>query len=173
MPTSLSFLLFHYFLFCTTNIKVLPVSYPWRRKWQPTPVFLPRKSHGWRSLVGPSPWGHKESDTTEWLTVSYPMPLFMLSPLPGMLSPPTASQFILINFSSSFQIQLSVSPPGEPHPNWLCILLCSQHLVHSWYLNIPYNFFFKRDFLYDYPFMCISPYPHAFIRKGTVFHLCL
>ena len=35
----------------------------WRRKWQPTPVFLPRKSHGWRSLVGYSPWGHKESDT--------------------------------------------------------------------------------------------------------------
>ena len=38
-----------------------------RRKWQPTPVVLPGKSHGWRSLVGYSPWGHKESDTTEWL----------------------------------------------------------------------------------------------------------
>ena len=38
---------------------------PWRRKWQPTPVFLPRKSHGQRSLVGYSPWGHKESDMTE------------------------------------------------------------------------------------------------------------
>ena len=38
---------------------------PWRRKWQPTPVFLPGKSHGWRSLVGYSPWGCKESDTTE------------------------------------------------------------------------------------------------------------
>ena len=37
----------------------------WRRKWQPTPVLLPGKSHGWRSLVGYSPWGHKESDTTE------------------------------------------------------------------------------------------------------------
>ena len=33
----------------------------WRRKWQPTPVFLPGKSHGQRSLVGYSPWGHKES----------------------------------------------------------------------------------------------------------------
>ena len=39
---------------------------PWRRKWQPTLVFLPGKSHGWRSLVGYSPWGHKESeDMTE------------------------------------------------------------------------------------------------------------
>ena len=33
---------------------------PWRRKWQPNPVFLPGESHGQRSLVGYSPWGHKE-----------------------------------------------------------------------------------------------------------------
>ena len=39
----------------------------WRRKWQPTPVFLPEKSHEQRSLASYSPWGHKESDTTEWL----------------------------------------------------------------------------------------------------------
>ena len=37
----------------------------WRRKWQPPPVFLPGESHGWRSLVGCSPWGHRELDTTE------------------------------------------------------------------------------------------------------------
>ena len=43
---------------------------PGRRKWQPTPVFLPGKSHGQRSLVGYSPWGHKESDTTEQLSNS-------------------------------------------------------------------------------------------------------
>ena len=40
---------------------------PWRRKWQPTPVFLPGKSHGQRSLVGYTPPGRKESDTTEQL----------------------------------------------------------------------------------------------------------
>ena len=40
---------------------------PWRRKWQPTPVFLPGESHGRRSLVGYSPWGHNESDMTERL----------------------------------------------------------------------------------------------------------
>ena len=38
---------------------------PWRRKWQPTPVFLPGKFHGRRSLVGYSPQGHKESDMTD------------------------------------------------------------------------------------------------------------
>ena len=37
---------------------------PWRRKWQHTLVFLPGKFHGQRSLVGYSPWGRKESDTT-------------------------------------------------------------------------------------------------------------
>jgi len=40
---------------------------PWRRKWQPTPVLLPGKFHGLRSLVGYSPWGCKESDMTERL----------------------------------------------------------------------------------------------------------
>ena len=40
---------------------------PWRRKWQPTPVFLPGKSQGQRSLADYCPWGHKESDTTERL----------------------------------------------------------------------------------------------------------
>ena len=44
---------------------VIIIALTWRRKWQPTPVFLPGKSHGQRSLVGCSPWGRKESDTTE------------------------------------------------------------------------------------------------------------
>ena len=39
----------------------------WRRKWQPTLVLFPGKSHGQRSVVGYSPWGRKESDTTERL----------------------------------------------------------------------------------------------------------
>ena len=38
---------------------------PWSRKWLPTPVFLPGESHGQRSIVGYTPWGHKASDTTE------------------------------------------------------------------------------------------------------------
>ena len=41
---------------------------PWRSEWQPTPVLLlPGKSHGWRSVVGDSPWDHKELDMTEQL----------------------------------------------------------------------------------------------------------
>ena len=44
----------------------------WRRKWQPTPVPLPGKSHGQRSLIGYSPQSHKELDTTEWLHFGLP-----------------------------------------------------------------------------------------------------
>ena len=43
---------------------------PWRRKWHPTPVFLPGESYGQRSLAGYSPWGQKESETVEGPTVS-------------------------------------------------------------------------------------------------------
>ena len=42
----------------------------WSRKWQPTPVFLPGEFQEQRSLVGYSPWSHKESDPTEQLTLS-------------------------------------------------------------------------------------------------------
>ena len=45
---------------------------PWRRKWQPTPVFLPGEFYGHRNLEGYSPWGQKESDMTKQLT----LPLF-------------------------------------------------------------------------------------------------
>ena len=44
---------------------------PWRREWQPIPVFLPGEFHGQRKLAGYSPWGCKESVTTEQLTHTY------------------------------------------------------------------------------------------------------
>ena len=55
------FSLIHEFLKHTIRILL------WRRQWHPTPVLLPGKSHGWRSLVGCSPWDRKKSDTTERL----------------------------------------------------------------------------------------------------------
>ena len=56
---------------------------PWRRKWQPTPVFLSGKSHGQRSLVGYSPWGHKELDTakaTERTHIKYALLSWLINP---------------------------------------------------------------------------------------------
>ena len=87
LPHALPKLLFHCSLFSFTCITRLPWwlrqksvclqcgrpgFHPWvrkiplRRKWQPTLVLLPENSHGWRSLVGYSPWCRKESDMTEW-----------------------------------------------------------------------------------------------------------
>ena len=43
---------------------------PWRQEWLPTPVLFPGESHRQRSLTGYCPWGHKELDITEWLTLS-------------------------------------------------------------------------------------------------------
>ena len=49
-------------------VKSLDREDPVRREWLPTPVFLPEESRGQRSLAGYSPWGRKESDTTEQLS---------------------------------------------------------------------------------------------------------
>ena len=48
-----------------TQVRFLGREIPWRRKWQPTPVFLPGESQGQKSLVGYSPWSCKELDMTE------------------------------------------------------------------------------------------------------------
>ena len=65
----------HGLFVCTYNLYC-------RRKWQPTPVLLPGKSNGWKSLVGYSPWGHKESDTTERLhSLHFTIFIPYLSPL--------------------------------------------------------------------------------------------
>ena len=54
-----------------TPVQSLGQEDPWRKKWQPTAVLLPGKSHGWRSLAGYSPWGHKDLDLTEWLNTHF------------------------------------------------------------------------------------------------------
>ena len=63
-----------------------------RRKWQPTPVLLPGESHGGRSLVGYSPWGHKELDTTEWLHFHFQPPRPWATPAIWSSSAPIAKK---------------------------------------------------------------------------------
>ena len=82
----------------------------WSRKWQPIPVFLPGKFHGQRSLVGYSPWGHKESDPTEGLTTTTKIPFYRsrrasASPtLPGLF--PGAPSTLLCSSSQSLLLSL-------------------------------------------------------------------
>ena len=56
-----------------TRVQFLGWEDPLGRKWQPTPVFLPRESHGQRSLMGYSPWGCKELDMSERLSAEHSM----------------------------------------------------------------------------------------------------
>ena len=52
--------------------------FPWRRKWQPSPVFLPGEAHRSRSLAGYSPWGRKELDVTERLSFFHSLPKLLI-----------------------------------------------------------------------------------------------
>ena len=64
-----------------TQVRFLDREDPLEKKWQSTPAHLPRKSHGQRSLIGYSPWDHKESDTTERLHFHFPKNTQDWSPL--------------------------------------------------------------------------------------------
>ena len=101
----------------------------WRRKWQPTAVFLPRKSHGWRSLVGYSPWGCKESDMTERLhfrtyisSVLSLSPTYLIPPLLGVTEHTVGKMlFFLLQLLQPvwpFPLPYSISTP-HPHPTRL------------------------------------------------------
>ena len=76
--------------------------YLWWKKWQHTTVFLPRKFHGLRRLVGYSPWGHKESDTTERL--HFDLHFHGLWRLPGMI--------FCLGFAQEMLVLLSLSSTG-------------------------------------------------------------
>ena len=85
-----------------------------RRKWQPTPVFLPGKSHGWRILLGYSPWGCKESDMTE-------LHSFILSPYYGMSYDPhlpSKSWFQILIPSVYLEIEPLKRPLRLNHCRW-------------------------------------------------------
>ena len=74
----------------------------WRRKWQPTPLFLPGESQGWRSLVGCRLWGHTESDTTEAMQQQQQQQLYCLmvsikSSLPLLIFRKAKDNWLFIN----------------------------------------------------------------------------
>ena len=70
---------------------------PWRRKWQPTPVFVPGESHGQRSLAGYNPWGHKNLDT-DWVTNTHLSNILNIK----LLLDTSSCQYFLLFYKSSF-----------------------------------------------------------------------
>ena len=100
---------------------------PREGKWQPTPVFLPGKPHGQRSLVGYSPWGHKESDKTEQLSHQ--------ASKQGMRSPQIHSlkthKYYVYPLNASLFQKAEVSPIFKP----LIILSAKFFVNHTWHVK--------------------------------------
>ena len=98
---------------------------PWRRAWQPIPVFLPGKSHGHRSLVSCAPEGHKESNTTEMIYYTAAVAAKSLQSCPTLCDPIDSSppgsailgilqartlECIAISFSTAWKWKVKVNP---------------------------------------------------------------
>ena len=96
----------------------------WRRKWQPTPVFLPGKSQGPRSLVGCRLWGHTESDTTEGTWQQQQQP-----------------------FNSS---HTSLPPGVHTCILYICISVLALEMVHLNYFSRSYTYMLKYDACFSF-----------------------
>ena len=101
---------------------------PWRRKWQPTPVFLPGESHGWRNLVGYSPRGRRESDTTEWLH-------FHFQGSVSRAKQRSEAWHKLGNRNHSLPFNIC-----QPDSTIYAILLAAWFLIHSHYQFTPWKY---------------------------------
>ena len=92
---------------------------PWRKQWQPTPVFLPAKFHGWRSLLGYSPWGHKtvRHHSSDWTTTtkSVYMSLFLSHFVPPSPIPPAPTSSFSMTASLSLVICSDADRPRICH----------------------------------------------------------
>ena len=113
---------------------------PWRRKWQPTPLLLPGKFHGRRSLVGYSPWGRKELDTTEQLHLNvfllpYLLRKYLVCCIKG----------IILEF---FPLYCVVYKAFDQLLLCLCILWLSPYELISNVLHFAVSFFFQFQLMY-------------------------
>ena len=133
----------------TSFCSQVPPSPCWRRKCQPPSIFIPGKSHGQRSLVGYSPWGHKESNTTEWLNNK---------------TPPEHLWFLYFSATGlhcvwrkgerrqSCRLALSSLPPALPAFAGVCVSACAcVFVVVRWEgggggLNFPFGPTWKKSF---------------------------
>ena len=110
---------------------------PWRRKWQPTRIFLAGESHGQRSLVGYSPWGHKESNTTEAIQHMHLTYALKELDLFNTLSRRVweTQQLVLLFGGLPLWGGLSVSPGAVFTRRTSQVGMCSR--VQSWWLPSP------------------------------------
>ena len=113
---------------------------PWIRKGQPTPVFLPRESHGQKSQVGYSPWGCKESDTTERLTHTLYIFYYLSYCLSCLLSLPSWNIYSTKNYSFSLEEYQAYYRRAK----YICLMseeivpgpVICKNLTHHWVYSI-------------------------------------
>ena len=115
------------------------------RQWHPTPVLLPGKSHGWRSLVGCSPWGLEASDTTEWLHFHF--------------------SISCIGEGNGSPLQCScLENPRDGGAWWAAVYGVAQS--QTWLKLLSSSSFPSKE-SYDKPRQCIKKQRHYFANKGS------
>ena len=120
---------------------------PWRRRWLPTPVFLPGKFHGQRSLVGYNPWGHKESDITEWLTRRHiSVELCTMGKIIDVINNIHLLSGLLIGDPLLIKFHLSLE-----------ILVVNICLDHAWVFKIVTHIVLYLKLTYNFVHFCIVP----------------
>ena len=121
---------------------------PWRRAWLPTPIFLPGKSHGQRSLAGYHPWGCKGSDTTEKLNNDNKWDSLILIKTCDELS------LLEVLFLCHFYLEPHVrNEQGSQCPPWKYKPLCLQGIVS---IDCPLS---GRNLAWDLPFLTVWEEP--------------
>ena len=125
---------------------------PWRRKWQPTPVFLPEEFHGRRSLVGYSPWGCKESDTTE-VTAREVIKHFFFNFLLLNLKELAYSDWLLLLRNMHIRFFCLFSWSDSP---FVCVCMCAEKYSIVWLYQFIYPFSYWRTFWWPLSFGCYN-----------------
>ena len=114
-----------------TRVRSLGWEDPQRRKWQPTPVRLPGKSHGQRSLVSYSPWGCKELNTTEQLLfLSFKDFFRKMPPLKSIKDKIDKLDFIKIKSSAIWKTLF-----GNERTSWLGENICKSYIQYKTSIN--------------------------------------
>ena len=136
----------------------------WRRQWHPTPVLLPGKSHGQRSLVGCSPWGREESDMTERLCFSFAFALLLhwrrkWQPTPVFLPEESQGRGSLVGSvygvaqSQTRLKRLSNSNLATcicRYENISCVGVCVYMVMY----NHIYTYIYTCTYIYAYTYIC-------------------
>ena len=174
---------------------------PWRRKWQPTPIFLPGESHGWRSLVGYiSPWGCKESDVTSlyFLSTVIRPDLWASLVAQTVQNLPAVQETLVQSLGQEDPLENGMATQysclGNPmdrgvqevakswdRAEWLTLQLFNQLSFFSSYLpNFLHQFTFYSNLFYlfslglAYLFLLLLDHlPATYVYAGTMFHPCL